>query len=388
MSFMRNIQDLRSAGLDYLTLDQALTYEQPTSYLVKSTSYENGLPTPVLTAGQTFILGYTAETQGVYMASEQNPVIIFDDFTTAFKWVDFPFKVKSSAMKMLRLRDPSKFRLRFIYYWMQTCRFSPTQHVRHWISQYSKLAIPLVPLDVQDDVISRLDKLASLGQALEAELKLRQKQLEALLDLFYGDIDSGQPFDELGSVGVFIRGNGMLKDTLKNEGMPAIHYGQVHTLYGTATSETQSFVDPSYGIKLRQANPGDVILATTAEDIQGVAKPCAWLGSVPAAVSGDAYIFRTTLDPLFAAYFFKSRTFQNQKALLVTGTKVKRISGEMLSKVRIPMRTSQKQEEIGKALASVESLMSDANHGLEAELRLRKDQFAYYRDSLLTFERA
>ena len=99
------IQTLCPKGVENLPLEETLKYEQPTKYIVKSTDYDNTFDTPVLTAGQTFILGYTNETSGIYHASKDNPVIIFDDFTTANKWVDFKFKVKSSAMKLLTPRD-------------------------------------------------------------------------------------------------------------------------------------------------------------------------------------------------------------------------------------------------------------------------------------------
>lgn len=92
-------------GVEYKELGDILDYEQPTRYIVKSARYDSNADTPVLTAGQTFILGYTFEKDGIYKASKKNPVIIFDDFTTSYHWVDFNFKVKSSAMKMLRPND-------------------------------------------------------------------------------------------------------------------------------------------------------------------------------------------------------------------------------------------------------------------------------------------
>ena len=88
------IQELCPDGVEYIPIGDVVDYEQPTKYIVQSTKYEDSYRTPVLTAGQTFILGYTNETDGIYNASKDNPVIIFDDFTGAFKWVDFPFKVK------------------------------------------------------------------------------------------------------------------------------------------------------------------------------------------------------------------------------------------------------------------------------------------------------
>lgn len=80
-----------------IRLENVLKYEQPTKYIVKSENYSDDFALPVLTAGKSFVLGYTDETEGVCKASE-NPVIIFDDFTADCKYVDFDFKVKSSVM--------------------------------------------------------------------------------------------------------------------------------------------------------------------------------------------------------------------------------------------------------------------------------------------------
>ena len=91
---------LDGVEVEWKSLGDVAEYEQPTKYLVKTKNYSDEFKTPVLTAGKTFILGYTDETKGIYKASE-TPVIIFDDFTTANKWVDFDFKAKSSAMKMI-----------------------------------------------------------------------------------------------------------------------------------------------------------------------------------------------------------------------------------------------------------------------------------------------
>ena len=117
MSFIKKLLD--GVEVEYLSLGAVTEYEQPTKYLVKTKSYDDKFQTPVLTAGKTFILGFTAEREGVYKASE-TPVIIFDDFTTANKWVDFDFKAKSSAMKMVTSNNESKFSLKYIYYWLNT----------------------------------------------------------------------------------------------------------------------------------------------------------------------------------------------------------------------------------------------------------------------------
>ncbi|WP_220272079.1 restriction endonuclease subunit S domain-containing protein [Helicobacter didelphidarum] len=95
------IKNLCPHGVEFKTLGEVCDYEQPTKYIVKDTDYNEQYKIPVLTAGQSFILGYTNEKDGIYKADKKKPVIIFDDFTTSFHWVDFDFKVKSSAMKIL-----------------------------------------------------------------------------------------------------------------------------------------------------------------------------------------------------------------------------------------------------------------------------------------------
>ena len=141
-------------GWTQSTFGECLQYEQPTKYIVKSTKYNDSYKTPVLTAGKSFILGYTNETDGIFT---QTPVIIFDDFTTDTKFVDFHFKVKSSAMKILR--SNGKADIKFLYYLMQIIYHRSDTHKRYWIAEYSKIKIPLPPLAIQKQIAERLDYL-------------------------------------------------------------------------------------------------------------------------------------------------------------------------------------------------------------------------------------
>ena len=127
-------------GVEFTPLNTLLDYAQPTKYIVKSTQYDESFSMPVLTAGDSFILGYTNETDCIYHATKDNPVIIFDDFTTSFHWVDFNFKVKSSAMKMITPKDGVNFK--YVYYAMKNIQYTPSSHARHWISKYSNFEIP------------------------------------------------------------------------------------------------------------------------------------------------------------------------------------------------------------------------------------------------------
>jgi len=155
-------------------LGEVLDYEQPTKYIVRSTTYKKLGSIPVLTAGKSFILGYTDEKDGIF-PKDKLPVIIFDDFTTASKFVDFPFKVKSSAMKILHPKR-DLVDAKYVFYKMQTIDFPVTQHKRYWISKYSQIKIPLPPLSEQKRIVEKIEKL--FAKIDEAE-RLRAESLAA-----------------------------------------------------------------------------------------------------------------------------------------------------------------------------------------------------------------
>ncbi|MEY0234848.1 restriction endonuclease subunit S [Providencia manganoxydans] len=157
-------------------LGKLLDYKQPTPYLVKSTEYSDEYPTPVLTAGKTFILGYSNEDFGIF--SEELPVIIFDDFTTASKFVNFPFKAKSSAMKILIAKDGVS--IKYVYEAMQVLNYPVGGHQRHWISIFANLVIELPEPEEQQKiaaVLTNADKEIELLQAKLAHLKDEKKAL-------------------------------------------------------------------------------------------------------------------------------------------------------------------------------------------------------------------
>ncbi len=152
-------------GWGVCRLEDIVDYEQPTAYIVNSTSYNDSYPIPVLTAGKSFIIGYTNEVKGIY---SKLPCIIFDDFTTDSKFVDFPFKVKSSAMKILQVRKDVE--IEYVAMFMNTTRLISDTHKRYWISEYSKLTIPIPPKAEQkrivDTVHTAFAKLDTIMESL------------------------------------------------------------------------------------------------------------------------------------------------------------------------------------------------------------------------------
>ncbi len=147
-------------------LEDIVDFEQPQKYIVSSTDYSNDYYTPVLTAGKSFIIGYTDETFGVYNTL---PVIIFDDFTTESKFVDFAFKVKSSAMKILTVKKP--IITQFIHAFMRITHLIGDTHKRYWISEYSKLHIMLPPLEEQERIVQTVMSFESTLEDIKSLLE-------------------------------------------------------------------------------------------------------------------------------------------------------------------------------------------------------------------------
>ena len=162
-------------------IGELMKYERPDKYFVKSDNYQDNAKTPVLTANKSFVLGYTNEDFGIY---DDLPAIIFDDFTTDSKYVDFSFKVKSSAIKILKTRS-AETNLKFIYERMRLVNFPLGEHKRYYISEFQHVEIPTPKPDEQTaiaEVLSDMDAaLAALEQRRDKTRALKQGMMQELL---------------------------------------------------------------------------------------------------------------------------------------------------------------------------------------------------------------
>lgn len=381
------IQKLCPNGVEYKKLGELLDYEQPTKYIVESTDYDNSYNIPVLTAGQTFILGYTNENFGIYKASLEIPTIIFDDFTTSFHWVDFDFKVKSSAMKMLRPKETFEGSFKYIFYAMKCIKYEAVDHSRHWISKYSQFEIPVPPIEVQEEIVSILNNFTNLA----AELQARQEQYEYYRDklLSFNNIDEGVSVTwmKMSEIGTFIRGNGLQKKDFTESGIPCIHYGQIYTYYGTFAFHTKSFVNEELAKMCKKAHIGDLVFATVSENVDDVCKCVAWLGNDEICISGDSLAFCHNQNPKYLAYYFQTAAFADYKRSKVTGTKVIRLHQSKLEQFVVPVPSLVEQEHIVSILDKFETLVNSLTTGLPAEIAAVQEQYEYYRNKLLSFPR-
>lgn len=257
------------------------------------------------------------------------------------------------------------------------------------------LRIPVPPMAVQEEIARILDCFTALEAELEAELEARKKQYaywrERLLSFGQSALAPIDPtvsvtWMTLGEIATITRGGNLQKKDLCEEGIPAIHYGQIYTRYGTFTNRTLSYVSPEVAKRQRMAQPGDIVMAVTSENVEDVCKCVAWLGDEPAAISGHAAIIHHEQNRKFLAYYFQTNHFFDQKRRLAHGTKVIEVSPEALKRVRIPVPSLEEQKRIVGILDKFEALCGDLSRGLPGELALRRKQFAYYRERLLTFK--
>lgn len=190
---------------------------------------------------------------------------------------------------------------------------------------------------------------------------------------------NGVKYKTLGEIGTFIRGNGLQKKDFTESGVGCIHYGQIYTYYGNFIYKTKSFVTKNLAKNLKKVSTGDLIFAITSENIEDICKCVAWLGEDDIVTGGHSAIFKHSQNSKFITYYTQTENFFNQKRKIISGTKVIEVSPAKLSLIKIPVPPLPIQEEIVRIL--------DTFTELTTELTKRKEQYQYYRDLLLTFDR-
>lgn len=203
--------------------------------------------------------------------------------------------------------------------------------------------------------------------------------LEELIERLCPD---GVEYKTLGDVATISRGGNFQKKDFTEQGKPCIHYGQIYTRYGLFTDKTLTFINDECFAKQKYAEPNDIIMAVTSENIEDICKCVAWLGTEKVAVSGHSAIIHHSLDPKYLAYFFHSQHFFNQKRRLAHGTKVMEVTPDTLKSIQLPVPPLEVQREIVRILDNFTLLTAE----LAAELAARQKQYEYYRDLLLTFK--
>ncbi|MFN7376195.1 MAG: restriction endonuclease subunit S [Pseudanabaena sp.] len=371
MNFLERLLD--GAEVEWKPLGEVAKYEQPTKYLVQSTNYSDDFTTPVLTAGKTFILGYTDEVNGIYRASK-TPVIIFDDFTTANKWVDFNFKAKSSAMKMITSVNDSKFILKYVYYWLNTLpsELIDGDHKRQWISNFCNKKIPIPPIEIQAEIVRILDTFtaltAELTAALTAELSDRKKQYNYYRDRLLTFEEGEAEWKTLGDLAENL-------DFMRKPVTSGLRDSGEIPYYG-ASGIVDYVKDYIFdGDFLLVSEDGANLIARNT--------PIAFSISGKSWVNNHAHIlkFNTYAERKYIEYYLNSIDLTPY----ISGAAQPKLNQKNLNSIKIPNPSPHEKERIVGILDKFDTLTHSISEGLPREIELRQKQYEYYRDLLLSF---
>ncbi|WP_420936709.1 restriction endonuclease subunit S [Actinobacillus pleuropneumoniae] len=296
---------------------------------------------------------------------------------------------------LIVIKNQDLLNYKFLYYWLlieaKKHVYSGMGNPKLMSHQMEKIRIPIPSLEIQEKIVKILDIFteleATLEATLEAELSLRVKQYDYYRNdlLTFGD---DVEWKTLGEVGELIRGNGLQKKDFTETGVPAIHYGQIYTYFGTFADKTKTFVSADLAKKLKKAQFGDVLIAGTSENLQDVMKPLGWLGG-EIVFSGDMFAFRPNqeINTKFLTYLLQTEDFQKYKERYAQGTKVIRMKSDNFLKYQIPIPQLATQQKIVEILDKFDRLTNSISEGLPKEIELRRKQYEYYREQLLNFSK-
>lgn len=389
MSDMNYLEQLLDGmKVEYLPLGDVSKYEQPTKYLVASKNYSDEFATPVLTAGKTFILGYTDEVNGIYKASE-NPVIIFDDFTTANKWVDFDFKAKSSAMKMISSSDDNKFLIKYIYYWLNTLpsELIGGDHKRQWIGSYANKKIPIPcpenpekSLEIQAEVVRILDVFTELT----AELTARKKQYNYYRYQLLSFEERDMEWKTLGDIGDVKMCKRILKSETRSEG--DVPFYKIGTFGKQADAFIPRDVYESYQERYSFPRKGEVLISASGT----IGRAVVYDGEP--AYFQDSNIVWLDNDESIVTNRYLWHFYKIAKWFVSEGGTIDRLYNDNIKKTKIPVpypndteKSLAEQSRVVAILDKFDILTSSITEGLPREITLRQKQYEHYRDLLLSF---
>ncbi|MDT2818121.1 restriction endonuclease subunit S [Vagococcus lutrae] len=367
-------------------LGELLKYEQPTRYIVSSTAYDNEFDTPVLTAGQSFILGYTNEINGIKNASKNNPVIIFDDFTTSSHYVDFPFKVKSSAMKLLELKQNTDD-FYFVYNILKNINYIPQTHERHWISIFSHFKVFLPTSSEQQKVGSFLKQLDDIIALHQRKLEALEKTKKSFLQKMFPKKDETKPeirfagytddweqrkFSEM--IKSIRTGTNLLGKTT-NKGIPLIKMGNIQRGYFDLI-KIEYLSENDEVEEENMVRYGD-FLFNTRNTLLLVGKGATWFGK------SDEYAFNSNIakfkfkgiDTIFFNYLYNtSEIIKQVQARAVGTTSVAAVYPRDLNSLIFSIPVLKEQQKIGAFFKQLDDTIALHQRQLEA-LEMTKNSF-------------
>ena len=262
----------------------------------------------------------------------------------------------------------------------------------------AKFSIPLPPLSIQSEIVHILDSFTLLTAELSAELSARKQQYEYYRDYLLSfddediekvlpDIDCSKvEYMKLGDIATDIyRGAGIKRDEVTETGTPCVRYGEIYTTYNVTFDTCVSHTDESKLSSKKYFEHGDVLFAITGESVEDIAKSCVYLGNEKCLAGGDIVVLKHNQNPKYMAYALSTTNAQMQKSKGKVKSKVVHSSVPAISDIVVPIPPLTEQEKIANMIERFDKLCNDISEGIPAEIEARKQQYEYYRDTLLSF---
>lgn len=372
----------------------------------KNQYISNETPTMVVTASERKVIDCDVKKGDIFITPSSE--LIDEIGFSAMAIEDFDNVVYSYHIMRLRINDKNFLFPAFLNFLFNSTdirkqirkkaqgitRFGLTQP--NWKSIQIPIPCPENPkksLEIQKEIVRILDNFTELTTELITELtteltKRKQQYSYYREQLFFFDEKKVQhlPMNDE-SIGVFQRGKRFVKTDLISEGVPVIHYGEMYTHYGIWAQETKSFLSEELvKIKnLRIAQKGDIVIVAAGETIEDIGKGTAWLGEEGVVIHDACFSYKTSLNPKFVAYFTRTKQFHDQIKKHISSGKISAINAKGLGKALVPVPSKEEQERIVSILDKFDILTNSISEDIPKEIQLRKKQYEYYRDMLLTF---
>lgn len=364
--------------------------------------HKDGAPVKIFAGGKT-VAFVAFEDIPAGDVNRDPSIIVKSRGVIGFEYYDGPFSHKNEMWSYYAKN--SAIKIKYIYHFLKKNELhfhgigSKMQMPQIATPDTDKFAVPIPcpdkpqkSLAIQAEIVRILEAFTEHTDKLTRELAARNKQYNYYRDQLLRFEGEDVEWKTLGEIGEFIRGKRFTKADYVEDGISAIHYGEIYTRYGAWTGETFSKVRRELAGSLRYARSGDVVIAGVGETVEDVGKAVAWIGERDIAIHDDSYAFRHSMNPKFISYAMQTATFISEKAKHVSRGKVNRLLIDGMAQVRVPIpypgdasKSLAEQARIVAILDKFDVLTNSLHEGLPREIALRQQQYAYHRDLLLSF---